>query len=302
MRLKVNLTKNGNTKDPILCLDWINASETLSCTSTEILRWSSTTREFDSFGKLPNDFNPTNLHIIGTKSGSAGTTHGSNPMVGQGGSGSGDFLILVTSTDGRFIILNNSNRVEKNILAHSGAIISAVWSYDCSSFLTAGEDGIIKVWSRSGLLRSTVVQLGTPIRLARWSATSSAILYAVENCLAIKPLNPNSKLVKWQAHDGLILCAAWAPLSNHIASGGEDYRYRIWDETGTILYNSPIVDEYPVTSVAFSPDSSLLLVGSFNTIRLCNATGVTDIVLVTRSRPCNIYPVFCCSGVTRHSM
>jgi intraflagellar transport protein 80 len=52
-------------------------------------------------------------------------------------------------------------RVEKVVeKAHTGAVTAAKWSYEGTSLITAGEDGNLKVWSRAGMLRSTLLQLG----------------------------------------------------------------------------------------------------------------------------------------------
>ena len=75
-----------------------------------------------------------------------------------GTGGKGNDSLIITSTDGRFIILNKNARLEKSISAHSGAISSGRWSPDGSGLLTAGEDGAIRIWSKTGMLRSTVIQ------------------------------------------------------------------------------------------------------------------------------------------------
>ena len=59
---------------------------------------------------------------------------------------------------GKFHIIGKSGRVEKSVEAHKGAVLSGRWSYDGSALLTAGEDGQVKIWSRSGMLRSTLTQ------------------------------------------------------------------------------------------------------------------------------------------------
>ena len=60
--------------------------------------------------------------------------------------------------------------MEKSVEAHRGAILDLKWSYDGDSFATCrwipfsliiskgGIDGQVKIWSRSGMLRSTLVQ------------------------------------------------------------------------------------------------------------------------------------------------
>lgn len=50
----------------------------------------------------------------------------------------------------------------------------------------------MKIWSRGGMLRSTVVQAGAPVYSAAWSADSNQVLYAQGKMLVVKPLTPNS--------------------------------------------------------------------------------------------------------------
>lgn len=158
--------------------------------------------------------------------------------------------------------------------AHNGAIISCRWSPDGSGLLTAGEDGVIKIFSRTGMLRSTVIQNEGLIVCARWSPNSSTIAYCQGNTIALKALAANSKIIKWQAHDGLVLALSWSPSAEFLASAGEDMRYKIWDKQGTNIYTSA-GDDYPITSVDFSPDGTMLAVGGFNMLKLCHSSGVS---------------------------
>ena len=68
------------------------------------------------------------------------------------------FILYYISLTGKFLLISKSGRVEKSVEAHKGAVLSGRWSYDGSALLTAGEDGQVKIWSRSGMLRSTLTQ------------------------------------------------------------------------------------------------------------------------------------------------
>lgn len=272
MRLKVSFAKSMGVHCP---LGWTSSNEVISCNGQgNIIKWSTSSRtEPNLLMSLPKDFTPTDLDVLGVVSGGSAGSLVSNTSAGGQPGRTGEF-VLICSQDGRFLLVNKSNRIEKNVLAHNGAIVSGRWSNDATSFLTAGEDGTLKVWSKSAMLRSTVTQSTTPIRVARWSPTSNAILYATESFLTIKPLAPNSKVIKWTAHEGLVLCAAWCSVTGLIASGAEDCRYKVWDQSGAILFQSPM-DEHAIVALDFSKDGEFLLVGSFNLARLCNSSGVS---------------------------
>lgn len=53
--------------------------------------------------------------------------------------------------------------------------------------------------------------------------------------------------------------------------------FQVWDTYGRVMYNSSAHD-YPITSVAWTPDGELFAVGSFNTLRICDQAGVNSIV------------------------
>ena len=155
----------------------------------------------------------------------------------------------------------------------------------------------MKIWSRSGMLRSTLAQNAAPVYALAWAPDTQSVLYASGNILTIKALAPNSKPLQWRAHEALILCVDWSPSNGKIISGayyleipyflkqllnvfknlcnnigGEDCRYRVWDTFGRQLFNSSQHD-YPITSISWSPDGQLFATGSYNTLRLCDKIG-----------------------------
>ena len=54
---------------------------------------------------------------------------------------------------------------------------------------------------------------------------------------------------------------------------------QVWDTYSRLLYSSATHD-YPITSVAWTPDGELFAVGSFNTLRLCDKAGVRLLVQI----------------------
>jgi len=146
---------------------------------------------------------------------------------------------------------------------------------DGSELITSGEDGSLRVWSRAGMLRSTLAQCPEPIYACSWSPDNQSVLYSVGCNLIKKPFVPQGKTIQWKAHDAVILCLAWNSISKLIVSGGEDCTYRVWDDQGRSLFTSS-PHAHPITSVAWAPSGDLFSVGSFNALRLCDRFGVRD--------------------------
>lgn len=213
MKFKINLGKETRHHAVLSCLDWSKNDEVytigydISCQwpllptnlisisfcsdEQHLFKWDAKTRSSTQVAKLPEDFYPTDLQwLCGTRA----TTKSSGP--GNSSGNKANDSLLICSNDGRYIMLNRSARAERIVNAHVGSINAGRWSPDGTGLLTAGEDGVIKVWSKLGMLRSTIVQNETPIRFACWSPNSMSITYCTGPFIAIKPLAANSKLIK----------------------------------------------------------------------------------------------------------
>ncbi|XP_050301884.1 intraflagellar transport protein 80 homolog [Anthonomus grandis grandis] len=259
MKLKVSLTEKIEQNVPVTCVGWSSTEEVFSISDdNQILSWSVSTNQPTKIAKLGNDMFATDMQFV--------------PRFGTNNLGKNSDLVLVTTVDGRFHIINRTGRIERSVEAHKGAVLVGQWSGDGTSLLTAGEDGFVKVWSRSGMLRSTVVNSDASVYSACWSPDNQSIAYTNGKCVIIKQLAPNTKPLKWKAHEGLVLCLAWSATSDIIISGGEDCKYRVWDSQGRPMFSS-VHHGHPITSIAWSPLGDLFAVGSFNTLRLCDYSG-----------------------------
>lgn len=85
----------------------------------------------------------------------------------------------------------------------------------------------MKVWSRVGILRSTLVQSEACVYSVAWGPDSDQVLYTAGKSVVIKPLQPSAKTLQWKAHDGVVLKVDWNPINNMIVSSGEDCRYKV---------------------------------------------------------------------------
>lgn len=240
-------------------MGWTTADELFSCSEDhQILKWNLLTNETSLVVKLQEDIYPIDLHWFPK-------TVGGKKLVQAE-------IFVLTSTDGKFHLASKSGRIEKSVEAHKGAVLAGRWNYDGTALITAGEDGQIKIWSKSGMLRSTLAQQGSPVYSVAWGPDSDRILYTSGRQLVIKPLQPSAKVIQWKAHDGVILKVDWNSVNELILSGGEDCKYKVWDSYGRLLYTSSPQD-YPVTSLSWAPDGEVFAAGSFNTLHLCDKTG-----------------------------
>ncbi|CAG0919935.1 unnamed protein product, partial [Notodromas monacha] len=257
MRFKTALAKRAKHSELVSGVAWVTTDDVLSCGDDhKLLKWNLVNSETTKVADFPVEVFPTCIQIT--------------PKLA--GAGKGGDLCLVTGAEGKFYLMSLSGRIERSVEAHRGAVLCGRWSHDGAGVVTGGEDGLVKIWSRSGMLRSTLAQGMNPAYGVAWSPNSDAVLYTSGKSLVIKPLQPNSKPLQWRGHDGLILAVDWSPLNGCILSGGEDTRYRLWDNFGRMLFNSAAHD-YPITSLSWSPDGELFAVGSFNTLRLCDKAG-----------------------------
>ncbi|XP_027958844.1 intraflagellar transport protein 80 homolog isoform X3 [Eumetopias jubatus] len=264
MRLKISLLKEPKHQELVSCVGWTTAEELYSCSDDhQIVKWNLLTSETSQIVKLPDDIYPIDLHWFPKSLGIKKQTQAES--------------FVLTSSDGKFHLISKLGRVEKSVEAHCGAVLAGRWNYEGTALVTVGEDGQIKIWSKTGMLRSTLAQQGTPVYSVAWGPDSEKVLYTAGKQLIIKPLQPNAKVLQWKAHDGIILKVDWNSVNDLILSAGEDCKYKVWDSYGRLLYNSQ-PHEHPITSVAWAPDGELFAVGSFHTLRLCDKTGVRNVL------------------------
>ncbi|CAH0390295.1 unnamed protein product [Bemisia tabaci] len=259
MKLKVLLNRHSDYSGPLVAVGWSTSEEVFFCSDEHVLlKWNLSNKETGKVCEFKNDVRPTGFHAFSK-------AQTSNKKVGLE-------QILLTCADGKFLLLGRNGRFEKSVTAHDGAILAGLWNHDGTGFLTAGQDGNLKTWSPSGLLRATILQGGLPVLSAAWGPDSNQILYTQGKSLIIKSLVPNSKPTKWKAHDGLILKVSWSSVNSLIVSGGEDCKYKIWDVYGRQMFSS-VVQDYPVMSLAWSSNGEVFAVGFHNAIRLCDKAG-----------------------------
>ncbi|KAE9554173.1 hypothetical protein FO519_002594 [Halicephalobus sp. NKZ332] len=257
MKLKIQLEKNPKHAETLLGVGWVNSDEIVSAADDhKLLKWSVGKLESTELPSLKGTIYPTGLHFYPRGLGKQTVNE----------------VFLLSATDGKIHIITSAGKIEKSIDAHEGAVLGVKWSNDGTSFASCGEDGLVKMWSRNGMLRSVLSQNSRPVYALDWNNDSTKIVFCSGDLCFIKSLRSQTSPTKWRAHDGVTLCLDWSHASELIVTGGEDCKYRVWDQFGRPVYTS-VTHGYPVTSVSWSPDGGLFAVGAFNILRLCDKVG-----------------------------
>lgn len=252
--MKLDITIKQEHADIVTAVAWSPDNQLLSCSDDKIIgKWGA---DGEKLGVI------SNVNVFAS----------AISWLPSGKQASDTFAI--SCTDGTMRFIARSGREEKKVQAHEGATILIKWSRDGSAILTAGEDGEVKLWSKSGNLRSVLASLGQSVYCACWGPADDQILIGNGKSLMIKSVQANKKNLQWIAHDGIVLCADWNVANGNLVSGGEDCIYKVWDTFGRQLYSSRPMEQV-VTSIAWSPNGECFAVGSYNIIRLCDRIGWT---------------------------
>ena len=99
-------------------------------------------------------------------------------------------MFAISCSDGTIRLLSKSGNEQKKIKeAAGGAVICLKWSFDGNSLASGGEDGSVKIWSRSGMLRNNFSQQGAAIYTLAWGPDSNQLLFGSGSNCIIKSIN-----------------------------------------------------------------------------------------------------------------
>lgn len=260
MHIKVIVPKKDKHASTVAAIGYTAKDELWSCgDDRSVLKWTTSMDHGERVLELPGEAYPTSMHWFPR-------------LRGAGGSRAQGDIAALGCSDGKFRLVSGNGKIEKEVEAHRGAVISLRWSPDGSALVTVGEDGHVKLWSKSGMHRSTLLETGNAVYACAWSPGSDAVLLTAKDKLMIKPLQPSGKVEEWKAHDGVILTVDWNPINGRIISGGEDRKYKVWDSFGRMMYSSTAHD-HPITAVRWNQDGSVFAAAGYNMMRLCDRAG-----------------------------
>ncbi|KAH0791698.1 intraflagellar transport protein [Histomonas meleagridis] len=168
---------------------------------------------------------------------------------------------FIGCSDGNFHLCSSNWRIEKTVQAHNGGITCLCVNPDGASIASAGEDGIIKIWSRNGILRSTLASCGAAVTSMNWDCTGKYLMFTHGGMITVRSASFKQDQTQFRGHRRLITCSDWNKATNEIITGSEDRIARIFDPDGRMIVESAQFD-YAVTTVRFLSSIKLILIGT----------------------------------------
>lgn len=84
--------------------------------------------------------------------------------------------LAAACSDGRLRLLSYSGRIERvTDAAHDGSVVCVRWNRNGTAVATGGEDGALKTWSATAMIRATVAQSDKPVYSLAWSPDNTSV-------------------------------------------------------------------------------------------------------------------------------
>lgn len=157
---------------------------------------------------------------------------------------------------------NQRNYLEIHTLkGHTGKVNSVVFASDSKSVLSAGDDGVSRLWNvETGKELRSFVQAGTNVRAVALSRDGKSALSACDKTIwlwdpatakPVRPLNGHSKFVT---------NVAFSSDSKKMLSLGTDNAVRLWNlESGEQTWRSVTLFGRQMKGLAYSPSNTFAL-------------------------------------------
>jgi WD40 repeat protein/energy-coupling factor transporter ATP-binding protein EcfA2 len=165
------------------------------------------------------------------------------------------------------------NGQERQRFWHSGLVISAEFSPDGQSILTASADNTARLWNRNGQLLAELKGHTDSVYSASFSPDGQSILTAsADNTARLWNLK-GQMLAEFKGHTSGVNSASFSPDGQSILTASVDNTARLWNLKGQMLAEFK-GHTSGVNSASFSPDGqSILTASADNTARLWNLKG-----------------------------
>lgn len=182
---------------------------------------------------------------------------------------------LISGDDGGTAVVTDvrAGREIHRVKAHAKRIFSVAFSPDAKRWLTASQDGQVKVWDSAtgqGLLTLAPPDETIAALTGRWSPDGRSILTGhADGTVHLWEAEKGASQGSWMASSDAVSCAEFSPDGRLIATAGNAREIKIWDTATRQLQRTLTGHRGPVTALRFTTDGQWLLSSSFDqTVRI----------------------------------
>lgn len=184
-----------------------------------------------------------------------------------------DKIIVLGTAAGQLQLYNGNNyKLEKCDTGHTGMITGMIWCIDGSSFMTCGEDGVIKQYSRTGNLRNKLVQCNTSIQAVQYCPYNpDIIIYSYDTSIILKNIiNASVKNIEFNT-GSIIQRMIWQTTAPyHIYVSCDDNTVKCFSTAGVLHYTTESIDS-GISSIFYQHNTNNLFIGTLNGVLCYNA-------------------------------
>ncbi|MCJ7536294.1 MAG: protein kinase, partial [Anaerolineales bacterium] len=145
---------------------------------------------------------------------------------------------------------------------NSSTLWSVAWSPDGNRILTAGADGVARIWELGTPGQSQPIEHLSPLSTASWSPDGRYILSASTLIAQIWDAETNQEVQRFDEHSYPINTAAWEPNGERVFTGDSLGTAIIWNAaTGEQILTLP-GHAQAILTADWSPDGKYIMTGS----------------------------------------
>ncbi|MFD6608683.1 NB-ARC domain-containing protein [Micromonospora chalcea] len=162
--------------------------------------------------------------------------------------------------------------MRRTLVDHVGAVLGVVTSLDGEWFVTAGEDGKVRLWdSSSG--QAKVLFNGEAYSISTISVAASGMWIAIagSDSVQLRDVEGGQLLAQLRAQPGAFTLVACFPDSRWLLTAGSHPEALVWDAAQGSLIHKLSGHAATVSAIAISPDGSHIATSSGCTVRIWSA-------------------------------
>jgi WD40 repeat protein len=189
---------------------------------------------------------------------------GRHSATGRSVAVSRDGLIASVGLDNTLRVWRRNGSVVRTI-PHRSQLVDVSFSKDGRLVLTAGQDGVARIWRLADGIELQSFGQEAPLRSADFDASGQRVVTGGADGIARIWRRAGGPPRELRHGGGAVVAAVFSPDGRFVATAGEDAEGRVWRAaTGKLLGKLVGQHEDDLTSIAYSPDGKLLATSSID--------------------------------------